>query len=196
MADFNLNTNNQEEWLTQPELVYSLGCFDLDPCAPVNPPWKLAPKYYTEACDGLNQVWNGRVWLNPPYGKETFKWIERLSEHQDGIALIFARTETKGFHEHIWNKAHSVFMFEGRLNFYEKFYQVKIDLPVPHFDMMNLSQLKKYEINQHQLTGNTDWLNPAPANAPSCLVSYNGYDTDAIERAANTGMIKGRLILL
>lgn len=62
--------------------------------------------------------WNGRVWLNPPYGRDVFKWIEKLSVHKNGIALIFARTETKGFHEQIWNKAHSIFFFKGRLSFY------------------------------------------------------------------------------
>ena len=34
------------------------------------------------------------------------------------IALIFARTETIGFHERIWNKADGVFFFKGRLKFY------------------------------------------------------------------------------
>lgn len=96
MKNFNLNTKNSEEWFTPPELIKALGEFDLDPCSPVNRPWDTAKKHYTKEVDGL---WEGRVWLNPPYGKETFKWIERLAHHGDGIALIFARTDTKGFHE-------------------------------------------------------------------------------------------------
>ena len=64
--------------------------------------------------------WHGRTWLNPPYGKKTFEWMEKLSLHKQGIALIFARTETKGFHEQIWKKAHSIFFFLGRIYFHHE----------------------------------------------------------------------------
>lgn len=116
--DFNSNTANNDEWLTPPEIIKALGPFDLDPCAPVNRPWDTASRHYTVQDNGLTQPWYGRVWLNPPYGRETFKWMERLSEHGNGIALIFARTETRGFHEQIWRKAKAVFFFEGRLKFH------------------------------------------------------------------------------
>lgn len=115
-----IGTEMKDEWLTPPELIKSLGEFDLDPCAPINRPWEMAKRHFTIMDNGLSQPWEGRVWLNPPYGRETFKWIERLSEHPDGgIALIFARTDTKGFHREIWNKAHGVFFLEGRINFYK-----------------------------------------------------------------------------
>lgn len=116
--DFNTNTANNDEWLTPPEIIKALGPFDLDPCAPVNRPWDTASRHYTVQDNGLTQSWYGRVWLNPPYGRETFTWMERLAEHGNGIALIFARTETKGFHEQIWRKAKAVFFFEGRLKFH------------------------------------------------------------------------------
>lgn len=38
--------------------------------------------------------------------------------HGDGIALIFARTETKMFFSHVWNKATAVLFLEGRLYFH------------------------------------------------------------------------------
>ena len=121
--NFNTNTDNKEEWLTPPEIIQALGTFDLDPCAPPTNrrPWETAKLHYSkeEHGDGLSMEWKGRVWLNPPYGKETFKWLEKLSTHASGIALIFARTETVGFHEQIWNKAHSVYFFKGRLAFRE-----------------------------------------------------------------------------
>lgn len=116
--NFNLNTENKDEWLTPPEIIKSLGCFYMDPCSPINRPWDTAKFHYNINDDGLKKDWLGRIWLNPPYGRETFKWLERLSIHTIGIALIFARTETKGFHREIWKKAHGVFFFEGRLNFY------------------------------------------------------------------------------
>jgi hypothetical protein len=116
--DFNSNTDNHDEWLTPPSIVRALGIFDLDPCAPINRPWETARKHYTKEDDGLKQRWEGRVWCNPPYGRETFAWLAKLADHGNGIALIFARTETKGFHREIWEKAHSVFFFEGRLRFH------------------------------------------------------------------------------
>lgn len=118
MKNFNTNTTNNDEWLTPPIITQALAPFDLDPCSPINRPWDTAAKHYTIEDDGLAQPWEGRVWLNPPYGKHTFEWMKRLAEHRNGIALIFARTETKGFHETVWQKAHSVFFFKGRLRFY------------------------------------------------------------------------------
>ncbi len=118
MKNFNTNTENKDEWLTPPYIIKALGSFDLDPCSPINRPWDTAKNHYTVLDDGLRLPWDGRVWLNPPYGRETFNWIARLSEHKNGIALIFARTETKGFHEYIWDRAYSVFFFKGRLKFY------------------------------------------------------------------------------
>jgi len=120
MHNFNSNTENKAEWLTPPYVVEALGEFDLDPCAPEEhkAPWSLAAHNFSVADDGLHQRWEGRVWCNPPYGRETFKWLSKLSRHGNGIALIFARTETKGFHEVVFKQADAVFFFEGRLKFY------------------------------------------------------------------------------
>ena len=118
MKTFNSNTENKEEWLTPPYILEALGGFDLDPCAPEFRPWDMAKVHYCKEQDGLSQKWFGRVWCNPPYGRQTFDWLKRLAEHKNGIALIFARTETKGFHSEVWRKAHSVFFFLGRLKFH------------------------------------------------------------------------------
>lgn len=117
--NFNTNIEDKDEWLTPPYITTSLGPFDLDPCSPINRPWPTASKHFTVLDNGLYQEWSGRVWCNPPYGKETFKWLDKLSDHAGGgIALIFARTETIGFHATIWEKANSVMFFKGRLKFY------------------------------------------------------------------------------
>lgn len=120
MKQFNTNSKNNDEWLTPPEIVKALGNFDLDPCQPINPPFIHAPNGFNINDDGLAQDWTkyNRIWCNPPYGKKTFIWLEKLADHGNGIALIFARTETKGFHKQIWQKANAVFFFEGRLKFY------------------------------------------------------------------------------
>jgi len=80
-----------DEWLTPPELVTRLGVFDLDPCAAPEPKafvhalenWNLSDK------DGLQEPWFGRVWLNPPYGRDTQKWITKLVDHGNGMLLVF-----------------------------------------------------------------------------------------------------------
>ena len=117
MKNFNLNTINKEEYLTPLSLIRSLGDFDLDPCAPIVRPWDMAKHHYTILDNGLIQPWSGRVWLNPPYGKKTFEWLDKLASHKSGLALIFARTDTIGFHKTIFNKAHAIFFFKGRLKF-------------------------------------------------------------------------------
>jgi hypothetical protein len=107
-----------DEWLTPPEIVSSLGPFDLDPCSPINRPWSTANNHFTVEDDGLSKEWNGRVWLNPPYGPETGKWLQKLAEYGNGIALIFARTETDMFHKWVWQKASALLFLRGRLHFY------------------------------------------------------------------------------
>jgi hypothetical protein len=106
------------EWLTPPDLLGKLGKFDLDPCSPINRPWDTAEKHYTIEDDGLNQLWNGRVWLNPPYGPEAAKWLKKMSEHNYGTTLIFARTETEYFYKWVWMKARAVLFIKSRLHFY------------------------------------------------------------------------------
>lgn len=110
--------NSTDEWLTPPALVAALGHFDLDPCSPGDRrPWDTAAKHYSIEDDGLRQEWSGRVWLNPPYS-DMRRWLVRLAEHNHGTALIFARTETALWFDHIWPKASGVLFLRGRLSFH------------------------------------------------------------------------------
>jgi hypothetical protein len=107
-----------DEWLTPPEILASLGAFDLDPCAPVNRPWDMAANHYSVLDNGLNQPWHGRVWCNPPFGREAIKWLRRMCDHGNGIALIPARTETAMFYETVWGGASGVLFIKGRPHFH------------------------------------------------------------------------------
>lgn len=104
-------------WLTPPELVAPLGRFDLDPCGA--PGHVLADRTFLleNGDDGLRDDWSGRVWLNPPYGKLAEPFLRRLADHGTGTALIFARTETRMFHEQVWGRASAVLFLFGRLSF-------------------------------------------------------------------------------
>ncbi len=114
------SVSGTDVWLTPPYILEALGEFDLDPCSPVNRPWDTAKKHFTVEDDGLAQEWDGRVWCNPPYGPPMSKWLNRLAHHPDGgIALIFARTETKAFFDSVWDKADAILFLKGRLRFHK-----------------------------------------------------------------------------
>ena len=117
-TSFERSDNTTVEWLTPPNLVLKLGEFDLDPCSPINAPFLHAKNNFTSIDDGLSKDWFGRVYLNPPYGRGMELWLEKLKFHGNGIALIFARTETKCFFEHIWNDADALLFVKGRIRFY------------------------------------------------------------------------------
>ena len=104
--------------MTPPCLVKKLGEFDLDPCSPINAPFLHAKTNFTTLDNGLAKKWFVRVYLNPPYGRGMELWLEKLKFHGNGIALIFARTETKCFFEHIWNDADAILFVKGRIRFY------------------------------------------------------------------------------
>ena len=107
-----------DEWLTPPEVLRALGPFDLDPCAPVLRPWDTAAQHYTAADDGLARAWLGRVWCNPPFGREAVKWLAKLRDHGNGIALVPARTETRMFYGTVWGHADGVLFMRGRPHFH------------------------------------------------------------------------------
>jgi hypothetical protein len=106
------------EWYTPPGIIDALGLtYDLDPCSPPGGlPWIPAQRHFSRTDDGLSQAWEGRVWMNPPYGTATGQWLERFAEHGDGVALVFARTETEWFQRHAL-AIDSWLLIRGRLTF-------------------------------------------------------------------------------
>lgn len=92
--------------------------FTLDACA-VRENAKCAA-YYTPQQDGLSQPWPGRVWCNPPYGREIGRWVKKAYETAAGggfvVMLLPARTDTKWFHDYIYGKSQIRFI-KGRLKF-------------------------------------------------------------------------------
>lgn len=112
--------NESVEWYTPPEVFSALGLtFDLDPCSP-GPGKSFVPvrKHYTVADNGLSQPWVGTVWVNPPYGSHTPKWMLKLASHGDGIGLIFARTDVRWFQE-VAPQASAICFVAGRIPFYQ-----------------------------------------------------------------------------
>ncbi len=109
--------NTTDTWLTPKYIIDALKPFNLDPCSEKNPPWNIALNTHVQEDNGLEQLWHGFVWCNPPYGNATKDWLKKMAEHNNGIALVFARTETKMFFESVWPKAKAILFLEGRIKF-------------------------------------------------------------------------------
>jgi hypothetical protein len=110
--------SRSDSWLTPPEIVTRLGCFDLDPCGCVGMPWKLATRVYTPPTDGLLEPWEGRVFCNPPYSKKaSTEFINKMIEHGDGILLYPARLETNLWNK-IWGSGDAFLFTAGQIKFY------------------------------------------------------------------------------
>jgi hypothetical protein len=115
------STNNESfEWYTPPVILDALGLtFDLDPCSPgAGKSFVPALKHYTIDDDGLTSPWAGTVWMNPPYGPLTPVWMKKMSEHRDGIALVFARTDVRWFQDYAAGVSLVCFV-SGRIKFYK-----------------------------------------------------------------------------
>ena len=113
-----------EHWSTPLDLFDELNAkysFTLDACADTTN-YKVK-NYFNKKIDGLTQSWqNNVVWVNPPYGREIFRWIEKAkdecSEECTIVMLLPARTDTKWFHELIYNNPDcSIEFIKGRLKF-------------------------------------------------------------------------------
>lgn len=114
-----LFTSTTDEWATPQYLFDALDKefhFELDVCA--NHENHKCAKYFTKTDDGLSMPWGGvTIWCNPPYGREIGKWVAKCVDHPGtAVMLLPARTDTRWFHDYIYNKAEIRFI-KGRLKF-------------------------------------------------------------------------------
>ena len=117
-------SSNSVDWSTPKDLFNKLNdefYFTLDPCADFTN--HKCDRYYTKEQDGLKQDWSDEVvFCNPPYGKEVQKWVKKCFEEvysmkcKCAVMLLPARTDTRWFHDYIYNKAEVRFI-KGRLKF-------------------------------------------------------------------------------
>lgn len=118
-TSFEQTTKATDEWYTPMEVIGALGDFDTDPCAPIKPLWGTAKVMYNRNDDGLTKEWFGRVWLNPPYSRPLIeKFVRRMAEHNNGIALLFNRCDNTMFHDVIFPTATAMKFLRKRIRFY------------------------------------------------------------------------------
>ena len=99
------------------ELSWTYGGFTLDPCA-TRENAKCA-RFFTRVEDGLVQPWEGKVFCNPPYGREIGRWVEKAydASHHGAlvVCLLPARTDTRWWQDYA-RRGHVWFLC-GRLKF-------------------------------------------------------------------------------
>lgn len=116
-------SSKTNEWETPQELFDELNRefgFTLDPCAThANAKCK---RYYTKDDDGLAHSWKGEaVFMNPPYGGNTGKWIQKAwQESLEGatvVCLLVSSTDRSYWHDYIFPFASEIRWVRGRLTF-------------------------------------------------------------------------------
>lgn len=110
------------EWYTPAFVFEALGFnetdrrFSMDVCSPGGHLTHVpADTHLTIVEDGLATPWHGTVWMNPPY-TGIAPWMAKLADHGDGVALVFARPDTKWFQAAL-AKATVVCFVAGRISF-------------------------------------------------------------------------------
>lgn len=119
----------RQDWATPKKVFDELDNefhFTLDPCC--SHITAKCKKHYTIEEDGLKQDWSKDVvFINPPFGREQAAWIKKgWEEWKKGATIVFlipARTDTKAFHQYIYNQAEIRFI-KGRLVFEKPFTDV------------------------------------------------------------------------
>lgn len=126
--NFNVTKKNKtDNWITPAWIIDKIGISDLDPSGYRHSDKGIlvetARKYYFIEDDGLNKQWAGTVFLNPPYSQNKL-WMAKMSEHNNGIVLIFARTETKFFQNYVKN-ATGINFLKRRVKFIDEYGNIR-----------------------------------------------------------------------
>lgn len=108
----NINADSGEKtWLTPKHIIDALGHFDTDPCCPPNMPWRTADRMLTKEDDGTTAPWIGRVWLNPPYGREAWPFLERMAHYDGGVSSLYSHERTRMRGNRSFSRSRILFCF-------------------------------------------------------------------------------------
>lgn len=139
MINKSLFSSKTWEWQTPRDLYDKLNAefhFMCDPCTTPDNPLR-AKHFFTERDDGLKQFWYDHSFVNPPYGRKIADWVRRAYLHNirlnfEVVMLLPARTDTRWFHDYIYNKPRVEIRFlKGRLKFNNPKYPKPYPAPFP-----------------------------------------------------------------
>lgn len=99
------------------EALHAEFAFEVDVCA--TPENAKCERFFTKEDDGLSQDWIGVCWMNPPYGREIGRWMQKAYESALAgatvVCLVPARTDTEWWHRFAMRG--EVRFIRGRLKF-------------------------------------------------------------------------------
>ena len=113
------SNNGDNTWFTPLEIIDKLGRFDLDPCSMSFRPFTIAERTieHDKGECGLSIPWTGRLFINPPYGREMEAFVDKfIKEKPAGVMLIFARMGNKSVQKLIQHGAYFL-MLRKRIKF-------------------------------------------------------------------------------
>lgn len=121
-----IQARGNNDWRTPVEYIDAarivLGNIDLDPATSENANETIkADTYFTKEDNGLEKEWSGNVWLNPPYGRESSEFVQKLVDSfsngnvKEAILLINSNTTDTRWFQPLWN--HTLCFTNHRINF-------------------------------------------------------------------------------
>ncbi len=127
-SQFRTSFTGDNEWYTPDKYIEAarevMGDIDLDPATSEFGQNRIkAKKYYTIENSGLDEEWQGRVWLNPPYSQPDISlFIKKISSEykagnvKEAIILTHNHTDTGWFHRAA-RRAAKICFTKGRINY-------------------------------------------------------------------------------
>jgi len=101
-------SSERMDWETPPDLFNKLNeefVFTLDVCAEQHN--AKCQCWISPQRDALKRMWIGTCLMNPPYGRQIGAWIAHAAEQAKYgatvVALLPARTDTRYWHDYIWD---------------------------------------------------------------------------------------------
>ena len=125
--------DNDDEWYTPVNVVEAcreaMGGIDLDPASNAHANKIVrATRYFTKVDNGLEQPWNGRVFLNPPYSKIGGKaeFIAKLvrdyaAGRVTAACVVLSYDFSASWFKPLGGQYAAICLFRGRTRFYKEF---------------------------------------------------------------------------
>lgn len=116
-------SSERHDWATPWPLFRAIeaeyGPFDLDVCATAEN--AKCERYFTPEDDALSRAWQGRCWMNPPYGREVARWMLKAAQEASVgcatvVALLPVRTDTAWWQNYVM-QANEIVYLKGRVTF-------------------------------------------------------------------------------
>lgn len=123
------HNSGDNEWYTPSGIIdsaaYVLGGIDLDPASTETANEIIqAKKFYSLDDSGLDNIWSGRVWMNPPYSQpEIGEFTDKLVKHYfngditSAIVLTNNATETQ-WYQVLARECNAICLISSRIKFW------------------------------------------------------------------------------